>query len=537
MLEGAGAYRSNSKTALRNIRRAVQLICLALWVALFLAARHQALALIPPDLFLMTDPLVAAVAMGAAHVFVPIMLTSLVFVVVGLVLGRVFCGWICPLGTLIDAMGKVFRPPEDRLSLRTHQRMLRWKYYVLAFVVFGALLSSQWVYLLDPLVVLFRGVAAGIYPLLGGVLPEPLGTTFTEIAFLPLGLLVAILLLTAITRRFYCRYLCPLGAFYGLLARLPLLRRRVKGCDACAKVGVRKQCISGCRMGAVPPNPHRTLNHECIRCFSGRAFCHIEAIGFDFGPPGRWAPRIPKAIERRDKRVGPPLTGERRSPDVTLQLDRRRFLIVGAAGLGLAPLVAMSRHPRGDPNRIIRPPRVTDENTFMAQCVRCGMCVQACPTQTLQLLHLEAGLSGLWTPAVTPRIGGCQADCIACGDACPTNAIVEFTKHEADKWVTKMGTAVLEKSRCISYTQNTPCKKCVEACPTWAFEVEPADGIHPFRPSGIKYDRCVGCGLCEHACSKIVFGRPAIMTFSHGRGQPTSLPYEPTERMKNQGKG
>ena len=505
MLTGSGAYRPNSKTTLRNIRRAVQLICLALWVFLFLAARQQALALIPPDLFLMTDPLVAAVTMGAAHVFVPIMLTSLVFVVVGLVLGRVFCGWICPLGTLIDAMGKVFNPPEERFSLRTHERLRRWKYYILAFVVFGALLSSQWVYLLDPLVVLFRGAATGIFPLFGG--------DFHEIVFLPLGLLVAILLLTAITRRFYCRYLCPLGALYGLLARLPLLRRRVKGCDACAKVGVRKQCISGCRMGAVPPNPHRTLNHECIRCFSGRSFCHTEAIRFDFIAPVA------------------------QKPDAPLSLDRRRFLIVGAAGLGLAPLVSASKNPRGEPNRIIRPPRVGDENTFMSQCVRCGMCVQACPTQTLQLLHLEAGFSGMWTPAVTPRIGGCTADCTACGDVCPTNAIVEFTKHEADKWVTKMGTAVLETSRCISYTDNTTCKKCFQVCPTWAFEVEPADGTRPMRPKGIKYDRCVGCGLCEHACRQVVFGRPAILTFSHGRGQPTSLPYEPTESIKNQGKG
>jgi len=217
MAEGAGAYRPNSKTTLRNIRRAVQLICLALWVALFLAARHQALALIPPDLFLMTDPLVAAVTMGAAHVFVPIMLTSLFFVVVGLVLGRVFCGWICPLGTLIDAMGKVFNPPEERFSLRTHQRMQRWKYYVLAFVVFGALLSSQWVYLLDPLVVLFRGVAAGVYPLLG--------TDFQEIVFLPLGLLAAILQqnLSASKARFWQRkFLLPFAIILGVLAAVAI---------------------------------------------------------------------------------------------------------------------------------------------------------------------------------------------------------------------------------------------------------------------------------------------------------------------------
>jgi polyferredoxin len=443
----AKAYCPNSKTSLRNIRRTVQLVSLALWVFLFVAARHQALAIIPPDLFLMTDPLVAAITMGAAHIFVPLMLSSLVLVVVSLLLGRVFCGWVCPLGTLLDGMAKIFRPPEQRFSHQTHRRMLRWKYYILAFMVFGALLSTQWVYWLDPLVVLFRGVATGIYPVLSSAAPKQMQMSFHQIAFLPLALLLIILLLTAVTPRFYCRYLCPLGAFYGLLARAPLLRRRVKGCDACAKVGVRKQCVSGCRMGAVPLNPHRTLNHECIRCFSGRAFCHIEAIGFDFGPPGRWAPKIPQAIERRGKRVGPPLTGERRSPDVTLQLNRRSFLIVGAAGLGLAPVVALSSYHRGDPNRIVRPPRVLDEETFVDQCVRCGMCVQACPSQTLQLVHLKSGLAGLWTPAITPRVGGCVADCNACSVACPTDAIPEFSKHEADRWATKMGTAVLENDR------------------------------------------------------------------------------------------
>ncbi len=196
-------YRSNSKTGLRNARRAVQLVSLALWVFLFLITRHQAMAVVPPDLFLMFDPLVAAITMGAAHIFVPIMLASLALVIVGLLLGRVFCGWLCPLGTLIDGMAKIFRPPDLRFTQRTHRRMLRWKYYILAFIVFGALLSTQWVYLLDPLVVLFRGMAAGIYPVIGAAFPKQLQMSFHQIAFLPLALLLVILLLTAVTPRFF----------------------------------------------------------------------------------------------------------------------------------------------------------------------------------------------------------------------------------------------------------------------------------------------------------------------------------------------
>jgi polyferredoxin len=538
-----GGYCPNSKTGLRNIRRIVQLVSLALWVFLFLVTRHQAAAFIPPDLFLMTDPLAAAIAMGAAHIVVPIMAASLVLVLLGMIFGRVFCGWLCPLGTLIDGMAKIFRPPENRFSQRTHQRMQRWKYYILTFIVFGALLSTQWIYLLDPLVVLFRGVASGIYPVVAAAFPKQLDMSFHQIAFLPLLLLLAILLLTAVTPRFYCRYLCPLGALYGLLARIPLLRRRVSGCDACSKVSTRKQCISGCRMGAVPANPHRTLNHECVRCFSGRSFCHKEAIRFDFMLPfsisgedrRKKKPSPPpederrKGDDRRKTKAGPPPVGERRKPDTPLELSRRSFLVVGAVGLGLAPLVAGSSYHRGDPLQIVRPPRVLDEQTFIDQCIRCGMCVQACPSQTLQLVHLQSGLAGLWTPAITPRVGGCLADCNACSVACPTDAIPEFSKHEADRWATKMGTAVLETSRCISYTEDQPCKKCIEICPTKAFLIEPASGHRPLRPAGVSWVRCMGCGLCEHACRKIVFGRPAVTNFSHGRGQSTSLRYEPSD--------
>jgi polyferredoxin len=169
---GAVPYRANSRFALRHARRAVQIVCLALWVALFLWTRDPVIGLIPPDLFLTTDPLVAALTMGAAQVIVPTMAVSIFFVVFTLVLGRAFCGWICPLGTLIDASAKVLKPPEQRFSARTHARLQLVKYWVLVVMVVGAVFSAQWVYLLDPLVLMFRGVTVGVYPMLNAVLPR-----------------------------------------------------------------------------------------------------------------------------------------------------------------------------------------------------------------------------------------------------------------------------------------------------------------------------------------------------------------------------
>jgi polyferredoxin len=513
VLDSSSAYQRNSRSPLRHARRAVQLLTLALWLVLFVLTRDQVTDLVRPDLFLVTDPLVAALTIGASQVIVPTMAYSLIFVAFTLIFGRAFCGWICPLGTLIDGAAKIFRPSETRLSLKQHQSMQNWKYFVLIVMVVGALFSAQWIYLLDPLVLMFRGFTAGVFPMLTGVLPKTwfpgkTGMAYHGVAFLPVFLLAATILLTAIAPRFYCRYLCPLGAFYGLLSRAPLLRRRVSGCDACTGKSGRnatKECITGCRMGAVPSNPHLTQNHECIRCFSGRSFCHTEAIRFDWVPP--------RPPERKD---------------TTVDLDRRNFVLLGATGAGFAPMVSLSAFHRGEPRTVVRPPRVLDEDVFVDQCIRCAMCVQACPTQTLQLTSLEAGIAGFWTPAITPSVGGCIDDCNACAVACPTDAIPMFDKSETDKWSVKMGTAVLEKNRCISYTEDKKCAECIEICPTKAFVVEPKHDRVPRRPVSVDYFRCIGCGLCEKACRNIVFGTPALLTFTHGQGQPSSLREAPT---------
>lgn len=487
------------------IRRILQVLFLALWLVLFVALRNESLESIPPDLFLITDPLVTLLTLGAAHVFVVAMTTSLVLVVLTLVFGRVFCGYVCPMGTIMDFLAKMFRPNFNRFSLQQHKKMLQWKYYVLGAMLISALLSYNSTFWLDPLVLLYRGVANGIYPLFCACMPkELLPDTLTVkpvgVLFGPVLLLLIVLGLTALTPRFFCRYLCPLGALYGLLSGRSLLRRVVQSCNGCKVLApgeTNLQCAAMCRMGAVSPKKiTSTNNHECIRCMACHVACSAKAVSW------QW-----KGFSSTKK-------------DVPLELSRRSFVTWSAMAVGTAPLLSLSSRPSKEPRRVIRPPRVLDEELFLDQCVRCLMCVQACPTQTLQPLHLEAGFSGLWTPALAPRVQGCKEDCNACSKVCPTEAIPKFRKDNRDKWAFKMGTAVLNTSLCIAYSEVLFCNACVKICPNNAITVAKANQALPERPIAIDFSRCVGCGLCEHACTSVVHGDPAMKTFSHGRGSP-----------------
>ena len=195
------------------LRRVSQALFLGLWTFLFWQTAHQEVGPLPPDLFLSTNPLVATLTMAAAEVWVSAMIGGLVLIGLTLVLGRFFCGWICPLGTLFDVVGRLFVGKGEK-TLTRDDAWRRVKYYLLAALALVAVAGGQLLYWTDPLVILFRGVT------LGFVTSAPRAGSF-----LPVLLLITIIGLCFVTHRFWCRYLCPLGALYGVFARFSIFRR------------------------------------------------------------------------------------------------------------------------------------------------------------------------------------------------------------------------------------------------------------------------------------------------------------------------
>jgi Pyruvate/2-oxoacid:ferredoxin oxidoreductase delta subunit len=151
--------------------------------------------------------------------------------------------------------------------------------------------------------------------------------------------------------------------------------------------------------------------------------------------------------------------------------------------------------------------------------------MKACPTNGLQPALTQAGPEGLWTPVLVPRIGYCEYFCSLCTQVCPTGAIKKLTIEAKNK--VKMGSAWVNKSRCIPYVLGKPCIVCEEHCPVSPkaiklVEVEtklPDGSVAVQKGPVIDLDLCTGCGICENKCP--IVDDPAIFVTSVGETRST----------------
>jgi ferredoxin len=186
-------------------------------------------------------------------------------------------------------------------------------------------------------------------------------------------------------------------------------------------------------------------------------------------------------------------------------VPERRLLLGGMAGGLLLALPARFRSPEKEV-RLLRPPGVRNEDDFLKRCVRCGECMKVCLKNALYPAAYQAGLEGIYTPLVIPRLGYCEYNCTLCGQVCPTGAIPSLTVGAKRREV--IGKAVFDKNQCLPFARRLDCIVCEEHCPipekairSRDMQVTGLDGrIRTVKEPYVVEEICNGCGICEKVC-------------------------------------
>ena len=480
----------------------------------------------PTTFFFQLDPLVWLTSLISGHLLIKGFLWTVVILVMTVMLGRVFCGFICPFGTIHHLVSWVKPSLKGERMVRANQKTSsqKVKYFVLIAVLVSAAAGVNLAGLVDPIAFLFRSVGLAILPGLGAGLREVfnflaksdikvlnLFSYGAEVLVAPIFgydpkvyytawfigvLFLVILFLNRIRPRFWCRTLCPLGALLGICARFSLLRLE-KDQDKCADCAL---CSKGCQGAASPKPDEEWENAECMLCFNCLGSCPEDALSFRF----RWSPKV------------------NRQPDI----GRRAVLGGIAAGISLPFLGRLDGQVnRVSDARLIRPPGSLPEKDFLRLCQRCGLCMKACPTNVINPALTEAGMAGFWTPHLVMILGYCEYSCTLCGSVCPTGAIKEISGKEKIERPIKIGSVYVDRGRCLPWSGNGPCIVCEEHCPTSPKAIYLREEDLP-QPGGkrvrvklpyVDLKSCVGCGICEYKCP--VKGRPAIRVVSAGESR------------------
>lgn len=448
---------------LKRARIASQVAFLGAFAYVFIRSRDPFAVVQNP--FLSLDPLIFL----TNPVTAPLVLAAVAgLLVLALLLGRVFCGWVCPMGSLVDLVDLALSP----LRRINPARLDRWQ---------GRKTLAQ----VPPSLAILAVAVVTVFllpPVLPFVHPNVWIVRIFSLSWLGIGFLAFLAAAAFFGRRVWCVYLCPLGALYGLLGSVSVFGLRIRSCSQCGR------CAS-CPMEAADAEARDVRGSQCTLCFDYEERCPVQ--GFAFG------------LRARTRH-------ERRGEAPSFDPSRRRFLAQAgmlAAGLAAGGLLGAVRRLAGSGARtaLLRPPGVTDEARFLQRCIRCLHCVQSCPTAIIRPAGLEAGAASLFTPRLDFAKAGCEYHCQVCQVVCPNAAIPLQALEQKQRAV--IGLAAIDETTCVVFRDGKQCLVCEELCPVpekaIIFETRSARtarGLVRLRYPSVVPARCIGCGICQANC-------------------------------------
>ena len=445
----------------------------------------------------------------------------LLWVVLTLVFGRVYCSVICPLGVFQDVVSWFSGRRKKKKYRFSYSPAVSWLRYGMLGVFIIAMIAGigSVVALLAPYSSYGRIVSnlfAPVYQWGNNVLAYfaersdsyAFYETSVWLKSLPTFIIaavtfVALVVLAWRNGRTYCNTICPVGTVLGFFSRYSLFRPEIEA-EKCTNCSL---CSRKCKAACINYKDHRIDYSRCVTCMDCIDSCKHGAISYKY--------RFGKKEIKETSETGN-TNNARRS-----FLTGMGLVLVSSAVKaqekkvdgGLAVILDKKVPARTTP---LVPPGAKGLRNMRTRCTGCQLCVSVCPNQ---VLRPSTKLETLMQPEMSYERGYCRPECTKCSEVCPAGAILKLTP--ADKSATQIGHAVWVGKNCIPLRDKVECGNCARHCPTGAITMVPsdADDADSLKIPVVNVERCIGCGACENLCP----ARPFSAIYVEGHEQHRTI--------------
>ena len=455
--------------------------------------------------------------------FLPAILALNVAVIVGLVIltllvGRIYCSVICPLGVMQDIIAwvskrKMFRKKKTKFANKytysPTKRVLRALVLLLFLILMIAGLNTLAIFiapysaygriatnLMQPLYLWANNGLAAIAEHFESYMFYSVDVWMRSAVSLgvAIGTFIIIAILAWRGGRTYCNTICPVGTVLGYVSHFSLFgpvfdKNKCNGCGLCAR---------NCKASCIDAKNHHVDMTRCVTCGDCMEVCAQKAVkfGFRFQKPGN--PGLSGKSGESKESCNPeqtPIDSDRRNFVKGLALVTSAATIEAAAKTVDGGLAAIEDKVNPERKTPLTPPGALSAKHFAQHCTACQLCIANCPNQ---VLRPSEDLEYLMQPVMQYDKGYCRPECTRCSQVCPTGAIQPITIEE--KSAQQIGHAVWVRKNCVILTDEVECGNCARHCPTGAIEMVPLEEDEEKWVPAVNEEMCIGCGACENLC-------------------------------------
>lgn len=452
--------------------------------------------------------------------FLPAILALNVAVIVGLVIltllvGRIYCSVICPLGVMQDIIAwvskrKMFRKKKTKLANKytysPTKRVLRALVLLLFLILMIAGLNTLAIFiapysaygriatnLMQPLYLWANNGLAAIAEHFESYMFYSVDVWMRSAVSLgvAIGTFIIIAILAWRGGRTYCNTICPVGTVLGYVSHFSLFgpvfdKNKCNGCGLCAR---------NCKASCIDAKNHHVDMTRCVTCGDCMEVCAQKAVTFGFRLQKPGNPRLSGKSGESGNPEHTPKDSDRRNFVKGLALVTSAATIEAAAKTVDGGLAAIEDKVNPERKTPLTPPGALSAKHFAQHCTACQLCIANCPNQ---VLRPSEDLEHLMQPVMQYDKGYCRPECTRCSQVCPTGAIQPITIEE--KSAQQIGHAVWVRKNCVILTDEVECGNCARHCPTGAIEMVPLEEDEEKWVPAVNEEMCIGCGACENLC-------------------------------------